>query len=60
MLTDIILLAIGIYILYEPMFPLWLGIPAVYLMYRVWKGQGCLIAWTHRKEFMKNASKYGL
>jgi len=58
MLTDLILLGVAIAFLYE--FPWWFSIPAVYIMYRVWKNQGGLIAWTHRKEFMKNASELGL
>jgi hypothetical protein len=60
MLIDIGLAAICVYLLYEPEFPLWLGIPAVYLIYRSWKSQGGPIAWTHRKEFMENAKKLGI
>ncbi len=58
MMSDIIIAGACILALYG--LPLLLGIPLVYLTYRVWMGQGGLIAWTHRKEFFENASKYGL
>lgn len=60
MLSDFIIAGACVLALYG--LPLLLAIPLVYITYKVWKGNGGLIAWTHdgRKQFFDNASKYGL
>jgi len=38
----------------------WLSIPLIYITYKVWTGQGGLIAWTEWRQFMANAKKIGI
>lgn len=58
MLSDIVIACVCVLVLFY--LPLWIGVPVVYLTYKIWMNQGGLIAWTHRKEFLDNASRYGL
>jgi len=58
MLSDIVIAGACVLVLFY--LPLWISVPLVYLTYKTWESQGGLIAWTHRKEFLDNASRYGL
>jgi len=41
-------------------FSWWLSLPIIFATYRVWKSQDGFIAWTHWRQFMKNAKEIGL
>jgi nitrogen fixation protein FixH len=58
MLGDIALLFACFFVLKYVIFPV--NIFMVYVTYQTWKGQVGFIAWTHSKQFLTNAKKYGL
>jgi len=58
MFSDLLIIAACVAVLFCIIFPM--NILVVYATYRVWKEQGGVIAWTHSKQFLTNAKKYGL
>jgi hypothetical protein len=58
MLSDFVLFGVALLAFIYLLFPL--NIILVYVTYKVWKSQGGFIAWTHARQFLKNAKELGL
>jgi hypothetical protein len=58
MIGDLLLILACAAVLCYIIFPV--NVLLVFATYRTWKGQGGFIAWTHSKQFLINAEKYGL